>query len=106
MPVRRITSNAREGARAFIALTHSSRTRSLATLRNVSSVGRMAASVAGSSVELERRDEARRAEDAQPVLGEALLRIADGAEDALGQVAAPVERVDDLARRRGRRRSR
>ena len=45
----RITSKARDGARAFIALTHSSRTRSATTLRKVSSVGRMAASVAGSS---------------------------------------------------------
>ena len=49
MPVLRITSKARDGRRAFMVLTHSSRTRSSETLRKVSSVGRMAASVSGSS---------------------------------------------------------
>ena len=68
MPVRRITSNAREGRRAFIVLTHSSRTRSAATLRYVSSVGAMARLGRRIERELERRDEARRAQHAQPVL--------------------------------------
>jgi hypothetical protein len=49
MPPRRMTSNARDGLRAFIVFTHSSRTRSGETFRNVSSVGEMASNVSGSS---------------------------------------------------------
>ena len=56
----------------------------------------MAALVSRVELELERRDEARGAEHAQAVLREALVRVADRAEHAAREIAAAVERVDEL----------
>ena len=100
MPVRRMTSNARDGVRAFIVLTHSSRTRSSATLRNVSSVGSMAASVAGSSsissVATKRAARrTRRPSSEKRSTGSPTARMTRARE-----VLTPVERVDELAVRR------
>ena len=52
-------------------------------------------------LELERRDEARRAQHAQPVFGEALGRIAHRAQHAAAQIVEAAEGIDQRAPSRG-----
>ena len=73
-----------------MALSHSSRTRSALTLRNVASDGSMARSVAGSSSNSSVAHEARGAEHAEAVLGEALASASPTARSTFArQICRP-----------------
>ena len=91
------------GRLAFIVFIHSSRTRSALTLRYVSSArldGARACPGRARPSSVATKRAARR--DAEPVLGEARERVADGAHDAgreialppNGSMSAPVDRID------------
>ena len=104
MPVRRITSNAREGVprlhRLDPLVAHALGARPCGTCRASARMARLGRRV---ERELEGRHEARGAQHAQAVLREALQRIADGAEQAArrgrprpskGSMILPSLRVD------------
>ena len=55
----------------------------------------MAASVGGSMAHSSVAAEARRAQHAEPVLREALDRVADGAQDPRVEILLPAERIDE-----------
>jgi hypothetical protein len=87
-----MTSNARDGLRAFMVLSHSSRTRSCETLR-----GRDGSLGVRIELHLQRRDEARRAEHPQAILGEALDGVPDRSQHPALEVLLAFEGVDDVA---------
>ena len=98
----RITSKPRDGTRAPSVRSHSSRTRSGETRAERVERGRDRRPRLRLELELERGDEARRAQHAQAVLAEALLGAADRAQQLALQVGDAAERIDQPIGRAGR----